>query len=157
MKEHRPLILLIILIISINVGFVFTIHYLIPDWGNSGLFGHTFGVINSLFSGLAFAGLLYTILLQSREIKIQREELALTREQLASSATSQKEQAAYTLLAAQISAAISKQEIFADHYLNSKIFPGRENSNYAEMRKELGELLAYTDGLINASMEKTLT
>lgn len=44
-----------------------------------GEFGDKFGVINSLFSGLAFAGIIITILLQSRELKLQREELEETR------------------------------------------------------------------------------
>lgn len=112
MKEHWPLPALIIFVILINVGFGYAVHYFIPEWEKSGVFGDTFGAINSLFSGLAFSGLLYKILLQSRELKLQREELALTRAQLTSSAKSQEEQATYTLLAARISAAISKQEIF---------------------------------------------
>lgn len=154
MKEHWPLSLLIVSVILINIGFGFAVHYFIPVWNESGVFGDTFGAINSLFSGLAFAGLLYTILLQSRELKLQREELALTREQLTSSAASQKEQAAYTLLAAQISAAISKQEIFANYCLNQKAFPGHEDSNIGEMRNHLSKLLAETDKLVEESAKK---
>ncbi|MGC4076410.1 MAG: hypothetical protein QM702_05125 [Rubrivivax sp.] len=157
MKEHWLLSLLISLIIVINVGFGFAVHHFIPEWSASGVFGDTFGAINSIFSGLAFAGLLYTILLQSRELKIQREELALTREQLTSSAASQKEQAAYTLLAAQIGAAISKQEIFANHYLNDKQFPGHENSTLGDMRTYLSKLLAETDKLVEQSSQKVST
>ena len=41
---------------------------------NSGLIGDTFGILNSLFSALAFAGLFYTILLQKKELKETREE-----------------------------------------------------------------------------------
>ena len=37
-------------------------------------FGDTFGAVNALFTGLAFAGLLFTIFLQQREIKLQRED-----------------------------------------------------------------------------------
>lgn len=154
MKEHWPLPLLIISVILINVGFGFAVHYFIPEWSKSGVFGDTFGAINSLFSGLAFAGLLYTIFLQSRELKLQREELALTREQLTSSAVSQKEQAAFTLLSAQISAAISKQEIFANHYLKQKQFPGHENSDLGGMRAHLSSLLAETDKLVEESIKK---
>lgn len=154
MKEHWPLPLLIISVILINIGFGFAAHHYFPAWSESGVFGDTFGAINSLFSGLAFAGLLYTILLQSRELKLQREELALTREQLTSSAASQREQAAYTLLAAQISAAISKQEIFANHYLNQKQFPGHESASLAGMRAHLGQLLAETDKLVEEASEK---
>ncbi|MDX2006246.1 MAG: hypothetical protein SFU83_13280 [Meiothermus sp.] len=52
------------------------------DQGNSGTLGDTFGLLNALFSGLAFAGLIVTILLQSRELGLQRQELAETRAEL---------------------------------------------------------------------------
>lgn len=157
MKDHWPLPALIISVVLINVGFGFVIHHLMPKWSESGVFGDTFGAINSLFSGLAFAGLLYTILLQSRELKLQREELALTRKQLTSSAASQKEQATYTLLAAQISAAISKQEIYANYYLNGKRFPGHEGSSIGEINTHLSFLLKKTDKLIEEASKKTNT
>ena len=47
----------------------------LSDWSHRGQFGDIFGVTNSLFSGLAFAALLYTILLQQRQIDLQREDL----------------------------------------------------------------------------------
>lgn len=49
---------------------------------NQGTFGDMFGAVNSLFSGLAFAGLIVTLLYQKEELKLQREELAQTREEL---------------------------------------------------------------------------
>jgi hypothetical protein len=60
-----------------------------PEQDSRGQFGDMFGAVNSLFSGLAFAGLIFTILLQRREfarrrreLVLQRQELALTREEL---------------------------------------------------------------------------
>lgn len=50
-----------------------------PDRGT---FGDMFGAVNALFSGLAFAGLIVTLLYQKEELKLQREELAQTREEL---------------------------------------------------------------------------
>lgn len=47
-----------------------------------GEFGDMFGGVNSLFSGLAFAGIILSIFLQSKELGLQREELKLTREEL---------------------------------------------------------------------------
>ncbi|GAA5445405.1 hypothetical protein Misp06_03608 [Microbulbifer sp. NBRC 101763] len=41
-----------------------------------------FGAVNALFSGLAFAGLIYTIILQKNELGLQREELRLTRDEI---------------------------------------------------------------------------
>ena len=49
---------------------------------NQGTFGDMFGAVNALFSGLAFAGLIATLLYQKNELKLQREELKLTREEL---------------------------------------------------------------------------
>ena len=40
-------------------------------------------MINALFAGLAFAGVIYAIILQNKELTFQREELKLQREELA--------------------------------------------------------------------------
>lgn len=48
----------------------------------SGAFGDSFGLLTSLFSGLAFAGLIITIIMQKDELALQRQELSLTREEL---------------------------------------------------------------------------
>jgi hypothetical protein len=48
----------------------------------SGVFGDSFGLLTSLFSGLAFAGLIITIVMQKNELELQREELSLTRSEL---------------------------------------------------------------------------
>jgi hypothetical protein len=61
--------------------------------GDRGTFGDMFGAVNSLFSGLAFAGLIYAILLQQQELALQREELSLTRNELKVSAQAQIESA----------------------------------------------------------------
>ncbi len=60
------------------------------DWSKSGSFGDTFGAINSLFSGLALAGIIYTIYLQKTELSLQREELKYTREELKRTADAQE-------------------------------------------------------------------
>ena len=46
------------------------------EWESRGQFGDMFGGLNALFSGLAFAGVICTILLQSNELALQREEMA---------------------------------------------------------------------------------
>lgn len=50
--------------------------------GKSGVFGDSFGLLTSFFSGLAFAGLIITMLMQKEELELQRKELSLTREEL---------------------------------------------------------------------------
>jgi hypothetical protein len=45
----------------------------------AGTFGDSFGALTSVFTGLAFAGLLATIVLQREELKLNRRELGETR------------------------------------------------------------------------------
>lgn len=67
---------------------------------NPSEFGDQFGGVNALFSGLAFAGVIYAILLQKEELVLQRFELQQTREvmgeqerQLERQASTMKDQA----------------------------------------------------------------
>jgi len=64
----------------------------IENWsvGSAGMFGDSFGVINSLFSGLAFAAIVITILLQREELKIQHQELKLQHKELVRSSAAQE-------------------------------------------------------------------
>lgn len=41
---------------------------------NAGTYGDSFGSVNALFTGLAFSGLVFSILLQQRQIRLQRED-----------------------------------------------------------------------------------
>ncbi len=52
------------------------------SWSERGQFGDMFGTVNALFAGLAFAGLLWALMLQREELKLQRKELKLQREEL---------------------------------------------------------------------------
>lgn len=63
--------------------FLICVTWPIEEWSinKAGVFGDSFGIITALFSGLAFGGLIITILLQSHELRLQRQELSLTREQ----------------------------------------------------------------------------
>ena len=54
----------------------------ISECDDRGTFGDKFGAVNALFSGLAFAGLIVTLLYQKEELKLQREELKETRNEL---------------------------------------------------------------------------
>lgn len=62
--------------------FPFIINYFFSDWTKSGTFGDTFGALNALFSGLALAGVIVTILIQRTELKNQRIELSLQRNEM---------------------------------------------------------------------------
>ena len=56
--------------------------FFIGESDRRGQFGDMFGAVNALFSGLAFAGLIITLILQKTELGLQREELEQTREEL---------------------------------------------------------------------------
>ena len=47
-----------------------------------GQLGDSYGSVNALFTGLAFAGLIFTILLQHREIRLQRADFAAQIEEM---------------------------------------------------------------------------
>ena len=83
----------LLLIFTVLCGVYLGITMNIADPAEQGQFGDMFGLANALFSGLAFSGLIYTILLQRNELTLQREELRLTRQTLESSAKSQEDQA----------------------------------------------------------------
>ena len=51
-------------------------------WSDRANFGDMFGFTSSLFSGLALAGIIYAILLQRAELRLQRKELQMTRLEL---------------------------------------------------------------------------
>lgn len=67
--------------------------WIVPSLGDRALNGDAFGAANALFSGLAFAGLIYTILMQREELALQRNELRLQREEMAESRGELKNQA----------------------------------------------------------------
>lgn len=76
------LLLLCLAIILIWMNSAIFIYQFFDDWGTRGTFGDSFGAINSLFSGFAFAGIVYTIFLQRSELKLQREDAKRSSEQL---------------------------------------------------------------------------
>ncbi len=79
---RTPLVAVIAAFVAIVVAWVasaFVLRMLVPDLGFRGQFGDSFGALNALFSGLAFGGVIYAIVLQRRELQYQREELELSR------------------------------------------------------------------------------
>lgn len=96
--EDRGLTLRAILVPLLGVTVVLVLAGLViyasfGDWTQRGLFGDMFGAVNTLFSGLAFAGVIYAILLQREELRLQRQELKLTRDELKRSAEAQERSA----------------------------------------------------------------
>lgn len=67
-----------------------------------GMFGDMFGGLTSLFSGLAFAGMISALVLQTKELGLQRHELELSRRAQENTALSQSGLVEKQLLTAQI-------------------------------------------------------
>lgn len=79
----RWLYMLIAIVLTVQVGMWWLITtFKLAATPELGQFGDMFGAVNTLFSGLAFAGIIYTILLQRNELALQRVELSETREEL---------------------------------------------------------------------------
>ena len=60
----------------------FVIYKCIDCWEQHGQFGDLFGVVNALFSGLAFAGLIITIRQQHLDLEYQSQSIAQTKQEL---------------------------------------------------------------------------
>ncbi len=76
-------------------------------WGKAampGWIGENHELVNVVFSALAFAGVIYTVLLQSDELRLQRQELEETRTELKRSADAQQKSEQTLLLTAFLSA-----------------------------------------------------
>jgi hypothetical protein len=84
-----------------------------PQMDARGQFGDMFGGINALFTGLAFAGVIYTIVLQRRELELQREDLSMTRVELHTSAEAQKDQVSQLEQAARLSALTALLNVYS--------------------------------------------
>ncbi len=92
LKKIRTLDLLItvlIVIVLFSIPILLRL-YIDIDGNDLGVYGDFFGSINIFVSALAFAGLIYTIILQRTDLRLQREELQLTREELKRQATAQE-------------------------------------------------------------------
>ena len=55
--------------------------YISPD-NDKAEYGNSFGALETLFSGFAFAALVYTIIQQNIQLRLQKEELTLQRKEL---------------------------------------------------------------------------
>ena len=74
----------LILLFVVSSWFIFVMEWF-PWWTEEnarGTFGDSFGVVNALFSGLAFAGVICAILLQKKELELQRAEIREQKETL---------------------------------------------------------------------------
>lgn len=128
----------------------------IPIGGQSaewrGQFGDMFGGINALFAAFAFAGLIYTVLLQRHELALQRQELKESRVELARSAAAAEK--ANTALLEQLKAQqdanmiqlvthLDQQWDSAELRASRQARCARHGNGSSGLRKEDGPILRY--------------
>ncbi len=92
-------------IVLIQIAIAYFVIMTLPDWSSRGQFGDIFGVVNALFSGLAFAALIYTVILQREDLAIQKEELKKTEKSQKRTEEFLSQQANSAKLTAELSAA----------------------------------------------------
>ena len=84
-EKKRDWVIAALLIVAIVFAMAIAMYWIPRVYGEpqgAAEFGDMFGGVSALFSGLAFVGVIYAILLQRRELQFQREELEETREEL---------------------------------------------------------------------------
>jgi hypothetical protein len=69
-RSHLIFILCIAAVLAITIGYLKFVECWVPKL-DRGTFGDQFGGLTALFSGLAFAGLIYTLYLQGQQLKDQ--------------------------------------------------------------------------------------
>ena len=78
-ESYKSLITLFVIILFLWLLTWFILVQVVDEPDERGMFGDMFGSVNALFSGFALAGIIYTIWLQRKELKLQRKELRETR------------------------------------------------------------------------------
>jgi hypothetical protein len=136
------------------------IYYSAENWSDRGAVGDLFGAVNALFSGLAFAALIYTIILQREEIRLNRSEIELNRKELKKSVVVQqssqkalREQVTQTHLTAKINAmstVINYYNTQVSNVNNSPELIDKARTKRRELIKQMDDLI---DGMQDSEIE----
>lgn len=124
----------------------------LDEWSHRGTFGDLFGAINSLFSGLALAGLVYSIYSSRQEIQLQREEIELNRKELIKSRrTQEKSEKALEAQVEQmrIASKLSGINTLITYYSGVIANPEKPEEVREKAREQRRELIKEIDGLID--------
>ena len=96
-SDNKHLILVSLLfavaVVSVAVGFpaILTFVWKVRPPGTVSELGDAFNILNTIFAGLALLGVIVAIVLQSRELALQRKEIASTRVELSRTAKANEE------------------------------------------------------------------
>lgn len=91
MKKIKLLLILFASVVVIQLIAGLSIYFAFDTFDERASFSSMFDAVNTLFSGLAFAGVIYAILIQTRQLDLQSRELQLQRSELERSAKAQEE------------------------------------------------------------------
>lgn len=135
-------------------------YYAASNWSDRGTIGDMFGAVNSLFSGLAFAALIYTIIMQREEIKMNREEIVLNRKELKKATTAQlhsqealKEQVKQTHLTAKINAMSTVINYYNSQVSNPHNAPELIDKAKQKRRNLIQKMDELIDGLDDSNVD----
>lgn len=142
-KKNKLTIISVFAILFVIICWLYTYQNLKDqDPTIRGTFGDMFGGVNALFSGLAFCGIIITILLQSSELKLQREEIRENRAELERTTKVQIEQGKSLNRQAEnlkISAKLSALNTLVNYY-TEKAKISNSSDNFLEKRSAQSHL-----------------
>jgi len=161
-KSHAGVLLLIfVFIIGAWIATPNIIIYWYKYPTEAGGFGDIFGSINALFAGLAFFGIIYTILLQRDELKLQREELKQNTKELHNSANALAEQARLMRDSAVLSALpiVIQQEKNTIYTVDKSFFSDARDESYSAegLAREIEQFTKKIERLRNQIREDEIT
>ncbi len=108
-----------------------------------GLFGDMFGGLNALFSGLAFAGVIITIIMQMKELELTREELRKSSKAQDESQKALNNQLNHMQATSKIELANSAIKIYSDKNEDDKVEIAK--AIFERMTKNLFENIEFID------------
>ncbi len=131
-----------VVVLLLWLAALFLIPSFIEDPELRGQFGDSFGAVNALFSGLALAGIVLTLIMQRQELALQREELKLTREEMKRSSDALNSQVDLMVLSALIQGyqneMINVDEMRSEDPLSSSMISiSREDPKVTQHKRDL--------------------
>lgn len=159
-SQFKTLLSMFIFVIIIWILSGVIVYYVASSWSDRGTIGDMFGAVNALFSGLAFAALIYTIILQREEIGMNRAEIELNRNELKKSADAQqnsqkalKEQVIQTHLTAKINAISTIINYYNTQIINLSNSPEVIDKAREKRRMLIKQLDELIDGLNDSEID----
>lgn len=116
----------------------------VSEWQVRGQLGDLFGITNSLFSGMAFAGVIFTMLLQQDQITNQQEEATQERDEARRSLETQAQANSLTVLT-----------FLLAHYekrlasLEGEVVTGPSAADLIERRRIIGERRGMLENILS--------